>query len=525
MRTGVRGAAGWLAVGLACCAAQAAHARDWLEARIDDFVLVTDGKESYARQTLRDFAVFKHALGALAPLTREVPRMPTQMYALEGGDWRSFAPSTSAAGFFSAHDESNYIIFDRTPTGLLSREVVFHEYMHFVLHAGSSVIVPAWWGEGVAELFSSLRERNGKLEFGVLPNGRRAVFKYFELMPTATLLAADRDSPQMRKHVSAPVFYAQAWLTVHYMLIENPQRGRQTETYLNLVSAGKPIEEAVQQAYGVSVDELDGEIRAYREKGRIGAYLMTFKTPLPDARDVVIRALPEAVALSRLSIAGMVLGWGAKDSEERALRALKLDPALPLAHAALALVRFSQDRRDEALQLSRKVLAGPADPQATGIAVSLQYRHIQYPTKPKDPAGDDETVEELIDDALSTDQVRHELSPEQVLTLQSARAAALPFTSDPDHGIGVTLTVAAIDYLLRDRTPEEALAPVQRAVSLYPTHPSLAETEAMLCAAAGHYTAALASASRAARYARSPNARRRLENWAQELEAAADPSR
>jgi Flp pilus assembly protein TadD len=532
----MRGAAAWLVAAAFGCAADLASARDWLEARIDDFVLVTDAQEPYARGTLRDFAVFKHALGALAPLTREVPHMPTEMYALEGGDWRGFATSPNTQGFFAERIDRNYIFFDRTPSGLLSREVVFHEYMHFVLHSGASVFVPPWWDEGVAELFSSLRERDGKIEFGLVPNARKDDFRYLQLMPTRTLFAADRSSQALRKHVSAPMFYAQSWLTVHYMLIEKPERGRQTETYLNLVSAGKPTDEAVQAAYGVSLDELDKEIRSYRNKGRIGAYLMKFKTPLPNAQDVVIRALPEAVALSRLSIAGSMLGSGVGDAEKRAQRALRIDPALPLAHAALALVRLTQERIDEALELSRKVLASPADPHAAVVAARVQHHgvlHALYASQPKAPAGetaapgaqDGEADGEQIDDAILPDGERPVPSPEQSQLLQTARTAVLPFTDDPDHGIGATLTVATIDQLLQDRKPEETLLTVQRAVSKYPTHPELAEIESLLCVAAGRTTAALASASRAARYARSPEARYRLEGWVQELEAAGDPSR
>lgn len=539
MNTRRRGAAAWLVVAAFGCAADLAPARDWLEARIDDFVLVTDAEESYARRTLRDFAVFKVALGALAPLTREVPRMPTEMYALEGGDWRSFQPSSFTAGFFSERPDANYIVFDRTPKGLRSREVVFHEYMHFVLAAGSSVFVPPWWGEGISELFSSLREKDGKIEFGLVPNARRDDFRYLQLMPTRTLFTADRSSPSLSKHVQSPMFYAQSWLTVHYMLIEKPERGRQTETYLNLTSAGKPMDEAVRAAYGVSLDELDEEIRAYRRKGKVGAYLMTFKTPMPDAKDVAIRVLPEAVALARLSLAGSMLGYDSDDAGKRAQRALQIDPALPLAQAALAVVRLAEDRADEALELSRKVLAAPAaDPQATAVAARVLHNSVMSAVSASQPksvepqsagATEDEDEDDAdggeLGDPTILDRDRSAFSPEQLQLLQAARSAALPFADDPDYGISVILTVASIDRMLQDRKPEEALAPVQRAVSKYPTHPELAETEAQLCAAAGRYTAALASASRAARYARTPEGRIRLEDWIQELEAAADPSR
>jgi len=511
-----------LAVGVTTTVAQA---RDWIEARIDDFVLVTDADERYARATLRDFVVFKHALGVLAPLTRAVPRMPTHMYALGSREWREFAPSSNTAGFFVQGIDANYIVFDRASSGIRSREIVFHEYMHFVLHAGSTSVLPAWLDEGTAEVFSSLREREGAIEFGLIPGARRADFAYFDLMPTSTLFAVDRDSRLYRGHGASPMFYAQSWLTAHYMLVGNPGRGRQTGAYLQALTDGVPIAEAVQAAYGVSISELDEEIRAYRRKGKIGGYRLHFETPLPDASGVEIRPLPEASALSRLAIAGVTLGRGLDEAGKRAERALKLDPALPLAQAALAKVRLHQGRSDEALELSGKALASPAGAEATAAAARIQWELVAHALQRTAPANDEASVEELIDAALTAEQEPARPSPEQTGMLQAARTAVLPFAGDPDQGISATLTVVAIDALLADREAGETLALVQQAVALYPTHVELAVQEARLCERLGRYTAALASASRAARYARSPEYRRRLEDWVADLEAAADPSR
>lgn len=521
-----RGAPAWLAVAVLAGVAQAAAARDWLEARIDDFVLVTDAKEGYARATLRDFAVFKFGLGVLAPLTRGIPRMPTQMYALDAAEWRSFAPAPHVAGFFQPQAHANFIVFDRTPAGLKSREVVFHEYMHFVLQAGSDLSLPAWWDEGVAEVFSSLRERDGKIEFGLVPAARKMDFAYFELMPTSMLFAVDRDSPAYRQHGIAPMFYAQSWLSAHYMLIGNPARGRQMPAFLRELNAGTPIADAAQKAYGVSLDTLDAEIRAYRQKGRIGGFRLSFDKPLPDAKEVVIRPISEPVALARLAIAGLDVGRNPDDAEKRAGRALALDPAQPLAQAAMAFVRLRQDRDAESLDWSRKALSTAAGPEATVAAVRAQWWLVTRALQPRKPKPDDDaTVEELVDEAFAAQDAPAKPSAEQAALLHAARTAVLPYTGDPDHGLDATLSVAAIDALLADRDAAATLAIVQQATALYPAHAELAAEEAQLCARLGRYTAAVASASRAARHARSPQYRRALERWAAELAAAADASR
>ncbi len=519
-----RGAAAWLAAAICVAAVPRAQAAQWLEARIDDFVLVTDAKEVYARNTLRDFAVFKQALGVLAPLTRGVPRMPTQMFALDAGNWRSFTPGPRTAGFFSPQAYVNYIVFDRTPTGMLSREVVYHEYMHYVLYNGSDLPLPPWWAEGVAEVFSSISEHDGKIDFGMTPRARKSEFAYFDLMPTSMLLSVDRDSPEYRKHSMAPMFYPQSWLTAHYLLVGRPERGRQVQRYLREIAAGKLVADAVQAAFGISVSELDEEIRAYRREGKIRGYRLTLSAPLPDAKEVVIRPLPEPVALSRLALAGLDLGNAVGEAEKRAQRALQLDPSLPLASAALADVRFRQERDAEALELSRKAATG--DPEAVVASGRVQWQVVDRALRPKESLPDGEaTVEELIDEAVSPDEDRREPVASEVATLRAARTQLLPFAGHQDLGLEATLVIMGIDELLRDRKPEEQLAVIQPAASRYPTHPDLAVGEARVHLEMGRIRAAIASVNRAARYARSPAWRRSLESWVAELEAAADASR
>jgi len=518
------GVAAGLAAAIWLAAMPRVQAAQWLEARIDDFVLVTDAKEAYTRDTLRDFAVFKQALGVLAPLTRGVPRIPTQMFALDAGHWRSFAPGPGVAGFFLPQAHVNFIVFDRTPAGMRSREVVFHEYMHYVLYNGSEVPLPPWWAEGVAELFSTITEHDGKIDFGLTPRARKAEFAYFDLMPTSMLLSVDHDSPEYRRHTMTPMFYPQSWLTAHYMLVGRPERGRQVQRYLREIAAGKLVDDAVQAAFGISMSELDEEIRAYRREGRIRGYRLTLSTPLRDAKDVVIRKLPEPVALARLALAGLATGNDVAGAEQRAQRALELDPSLPLASAALAQVRFREGRDAEALELARRAAVG--DPQAVAASGRVQWLLVERALQPKKTGADGEaTVEALIDEVVSQEEGRREPAAAEVATLQAARAQLLRITGHEEHGLEATLVVLAVDELLGDRKPEEQFAVVQPAAMRYPTHPEIAVAEARIHLQMGHRSAAIAAGSRAARYARSPAWRRWLENWVSELEAAADASR
>lgn len=506
----------------------AVSAATWLEARNDDFILVTDAKEATARATLRDFAVFKQALRTLAPLTRSVPRVPTRMYSLDSSDWRNFGPGKNVVGFFADRPQLNYIVFDRTPDGGRSREVVFHEYMHFVLHNGSTVALPTWWDEGVAEVFSTIVDRDGKVEFGRWPRSRRMDFTYGSMLSTQTMLVMDYQSKPWRDPEVRSMFYAQSWLMAHYMLIGKPERGRHMGRYLQERDMGTPVPEAVSAAFGVDIGQLDDEIKAYRDSGRVLGYRMTLTQPLPDARDFAVRVLPEGVALSRLALANLDLRGNTEVAERYLGRAFKAAPDLPLANAVLAATRVQQDRGSEATALARRALAAPAaDDETVVTAAAALYAQVLNELTPGLPksvrsALGEEDSSESEDDIAATDDRSvglHSPSVAQTGLLREARGRVAPFAAHPDFGLGVTVQIARTDLLLHESQLDDTLKLVQTAVTSYPTSPELAEVEAQLCQALDRRTAALASISRAARYARSPAQRRFYEAWAVDLES------
>src|SRR5260370_41581825 len=58
------------------------------------------------------------------------------------------------------------------------------------------------------------------------------------------------------------LFYAQSWVLVHYLINQN--KLAQTGTYFDLVENQKlPAEQAVQQAYGMTIAQLDKAVKDY----------------------------------------------------------------------------------------------------------------------------------------------------------------------------------------------------------------------------------------------------------------------
>jgi tetratricopeptide (TPR) repeat protein len=146
---------------------------------------------------------------------------------------------------------------------------LFHEYVHYLANRHSSVSYPRWYSEGLAELISSVEFRETSVVVGApseliriggpLGAGRGASFRP---IPVREMIDLDSgDSPY--------VFYATAWLMVHYFLVdavgEEPQRIAQTQDYLLRVDAGEDPVMAFEASFGFAPEELDSRLLAHFE--------------------------------------------------------------------------------------------------------------------------------------------------------------------------------------------------------------------------------------------------------------------
>src|SRR5207237_376974 len=69
-------------------------------------------------------------------------------------------------------------------------------------------------------------------------------------------------SPEYHEGTHHTLFYAQSWILMHYLLAKKmmPQVG----TYFGLVQVQKvPVEQAIQQAFGMSTDQLEKTLKDY----------------------------------------------------------------------------------------------------------------------------------------------------------------------------------------------------------------------------------------------------------------------
>lgn len=223
----------------------------WHEIKTDNYVLLSEEKESQSRQFIENIVVLEKVLTLIASVSDFSPAVPMRIYAMKSSTWdKYFKPKdTNIAGYFRGSPYHNDIVFTAGDRG---SHIALHEYSHFVV-SNSGTRLPTWINEGLAEFLASV-----ETERKVVVLGRRPVLQAVPQawIPLPELLAAR--SPTEFKNSGD--FYRQSWSLVHYHMFKEPAR---LMDYAERIRTGESIAAAHRSAFGIGVEEMDVVSRKY----------------------------------------------------------------------------------------------------------------------------------------------------------------------------------------------------------------------------------------------------------------------
>lgn len=339
-------------------AASAVSAR-WLRLDAQPFTLFTDGAEKSARQVLERLDLARRVFGRANPL-------PVRVYLLPEKLFRPLRPGETTRGFYQSAAERDSIVL---PHGGDDR-VVFHEYMHLVLHHTSGPL-PKWLEEGLAEFHSTMEVSEGKVRLG------RPIAGHLRLLHSAPWLTAPQmaevttDSPLYRDRLKIGTFYAQSWALVHMLRLSQAYRGG-FQTFLKLVEGGESQAAAFQQAFGKSFSEAIADLKPYLADQQLPVVDLRLEVP-PSGLNV------ETVAISGAD-ADLAYAELARDCErpgeaERVYASLARQPVGgPLVETALGYIALAQDRLPEARARFEKAIALGSRDAAVAFELAMLVR-------------------------------------------------------------------------------------------------------------------------------------------------------
>jgi hypothetical protein len=277
-----------LGIVLSPCA-PAAEQSPWLEVHSTHFTVITDAGEKKGKEVALRFEQMRAVFATLLMKERLNEPLPLTILAFKNDkDYYQTAPlrhgqPIRVPGIFLPGEDQNFIVLNLVEEE--SWRAVAHDFAQLLLNYNYPE-VQGWFDEGVAEYFGSIRVDDKKYEIGGDP----------ELYSFAEVLQADppHDQPEVRNPPKSltellggqawlalpdlfsmkqdtstyaevthrTLFYAQSWITVHYLLHE--KKLPETGTYFDLVeNQHVPVEEAIQKAYGVTSAQLGQAVKDY----------------------------------------------------------------------------------------------------------------------------------------------------------------------------------------------------------------------------------------------------------------------
>lgn len=263
-----------------CCYADAPQ---WVEVKSPHFSVMTDAGDKRGREAAMRFEQMRSVFGALMTKAKVNLSVPLQIVAFRNSkEFRDFVPLWHGkpghfAGLFQPGEDRSFIMLDLSLEN--PWQLVFHEYAHQLVNANLNQPLDLWFEEGFAEYFSTIEVDNKEARLGKPSEYSYRILQQNGWMKIGDLFRVQHNSPAYNEGDRQNVFYAESGMLVHYFY--DNQLVPKAMLYFDLkLNKNVPIEDAIQQAFGMTAIQLDKALQNYVSSGRSKFY------PIPTPPDI-----------------------------------------------------------------------------------------------------------------------------------------------------------------------------------------------------------------------------------------------
>lgn len=319
----------------------------WVSVRTKNFFMIGNGSEKDIRKVALKLEQFREVFTKLFPHIKFNTPVPTTVIVFKSSSsYGPFKPGANTAGYFQPGPDVNYITLTTELQTMDPFNVIFHEYTHLLVN-NTLKNAPVWFNEGLAEYYSTFNiSDDQKVELGLAIANHVHLLRRSSMLSLRTLFEVDHKSPHYNEREKQSIFYAQSWALMHYLLIGKQGKAAQLTKFLDLVAADVPMETAFPQAFEMSFEAMEKELRSYVKNDRYNYVKGHFEKKLE--LDVSAEAKPLSEAEAQAYLGDLLLHSNRKEAQTYLEKALKLDPNLGMAHASLGMLYFREGKTDEA---------------------------------------------------------------------------------------------------------------------------------------------------------------------------------
>jgi tetratricopeptide (TPR) repeat protein len=351
----------------------------WIRVSSSHFSILTDAGEKKGREVALRFEQMRSVFAQLMMKTRVSLSQPLDVIAVKTDDeYVRLAPlrqgrPISAPGFFLSGEDRTYIVLDLFAED--SWRAVSHPFAHLLLNFNYPPTQP-WFDEGFAEYFSSLHLDDKQAQIGSDPelslpwqedvpnsssggqNSPKSLTELLSRSPWQPIpeLFNTKHNLSFQEGTHHTLFYAQSWIVVHYLI--NKNKLSETGSYFELVHNHElPVEQAIQQAFGMSVAQFEQAVKDY---------FLTLASPAQDGTQKPPASSPGEQTYQLPAVTG------SEDVGTSTQPVLDADARALLAELAVRL----PERRPQALQELQGLVSQPKTENVIGRR-ALAWVHME----------------------------------------------------------------------------------------------------------------------------------------------------
>lgn len=304
---------------------------EWRRAESANFIVYGNLSENALRQRTVQLENFDRLMRFLTSSAEPVAVTKLHIYILDGARdlRRVVAVPAGIGGYYMATIDGIAALVDGEAAG--GNETLLHEYAHHFMMQNETEAYPAWYVEGFAEYFSTVRFESRGTEIGHFSPGRAYSLLADPWLPFERVISG---GPQGLDREEMAAYYAQSWLLTHFFY-STPERSQSMGRFFAAQRGNDPVA-ALQTAMGLTPQQLTDELRRY-VRGRL-----TYRRLPPDANAtaaVTVTSMPRSTDDMILFEAKLRIGVGADEGQsflQEVRTAASRHPDDPFARRVLA---------------------------------------------------------------------------------------------------------------------------------------------------------------------------------------------
>lgn len=269
---------------LAMLIAAAANARDPDVGRLMSYATpgytVISREEDTARRIPTQIAMIDAVLAKVLSRESRSVATPTYLFVVPQNLWTDYLqPAMGVDEEFVPGRFANYLLINNCRCDSTALQAsVYDQYARLYLRTQFGGVLPLWFEAGIARVAKLTEFINSRAYIG-MPVGL-----YQGWFPLDQLLRLEKSSPEYRSRATTLAVHDEFW-ALAYRMISDPAFGAQVAALLRELDDLKPIDEAVQLSFGMSVEQLNRDLHLYTRGSAVKIVSVTVELPPPAKLD------------------------------------------------------------------------------------------------------------------------------------------------------------------------------------------------------------------------------------------------